>query len=209
MTLTFGPHDSVGPEHQVRWAIPEPNLRPRRVTRQSDGGRVPLRLGSTVSFSPGVLSAPATITLELIPTPRRVELYEEGACSFSPGQSRAWNWQECRYGLGPPSAVGQRELWPIAVRVSTGRQMATTGSDLILAVPAEYAARAVAGDQLEAFARLPLRYGKPGDAFIPLKVSFWRSLRIMTFSLIDLHFDDQRTPDHTYEAVIVLALRPR
>jgi hypothetical protein len=209
LTLRFGPHNTPAPEHQVRWAIPEPDLTPRRVIRQSNGERAPLRINSTVSFSPGVLTAPVTAALELMPVPRTVELYEEGACSANSRNSPAWNWQKCQYGLGPRREIATRELWPIALRVSTGQQQATTGSDIIFAVPAEYATRTAAGDVLEAYARLPLRYGGPPNAFVPLKASFWSTLRVMTFTLIGFHFDDERTPEHAYEAVVVLAVRRR
>jgi hypothetical protein len=93
--------------------------------------------------------------------------------------------------------------------VSTGQHQPTTGSDIILALPAEYAARAAAGEQIEAFARLPTRYRAPSAAFVPLQVSYWPSLRILNLSLIDFHFDDETTPEHAYEAVVVLALRRR
>jgi hypothetical protein len=160
-----------------------------------------------VGFAPGVLSAAATVALELIERPKRVELYEAGACSFPSPASRAWNWQKCEYQMGQRSGIRTRELWPVALRVSTGQQLATTGSGIILVVPAVYAARVAAGERLEAFARLPARYDGPLDAFVPLDVSYSSSLQILTLSLIDFHFDDERTPEHAYEAVIVLALR--
>jgi hypothetical protein len=207
VVLRFGPHQTGAPEHQVVWAIPEPDLRPRRVIGRPADRKAPLRLDATASFSPGVLDGPATVALELIERPQRVGLYEAGTCSFPSPATRAWNWQKCEYRRGRRSEIRTRELLPVALRVSTGQQQATTGSDIILAVPAAYAARAAAGERFEAFARLPTRYSGPLDAFVPVNVSYWPSLQILTLSVIDFHFDDQRTPEHAYEAVIVLALR--
>ena len=208
VVLSFGPHHTAAPQHQVNWAIPEPDLRPRRVIGRPADRNAALRLEATASFSPGVLDGPATAALELIERPHRVALYEGGSCSFPNPATRAWNWQKCEYQMGRRSEIRGRELLPIALRVSTGQQQATTGSDIMLALPAVYAARAAAGDQFEAFARLPARYGGSLDAFVPVGVGYWPSLRIVTLSLIDFHFDDERTPEHAYEAIIVFALRP-
>ena len=209
LTLRFGPHDKRAPEQQVHWALPAPDFRPRRLIGRPGGREAPLRVPGTASFSPGVLDAPSTLGLQLLNRPGNAKLYEAGACSTQ-GQSRAsraWNWQKCGYAAGRRLELPSGDLLPVALRVTTGRQVATTGSDFILAVPAAYAARAAAGERFEAFARLPARYNGPPDAFIRIGVSYSPSLQLLTWTLTDFHFDDERTADHVYEAVIVLALR--
>jgi hypothetical protein len=206
LTLTFGPHSARAPEHQILWRLPEPDLRPRRIIEQARGRDAPLRMNGTVSFSPGVLTAAATVGLQLMDRPKRVELFEAGACSFPTGASRGWNWQRCAYRMGRPIDMGGRELLPVALRVTTGQQQATTGSHMILAVPAAYAARVAAGERFEAFARLPARYKGPLNAFTTVSVSYSPSLQTLSWSLSDFHFDDDRTRDHAYEAMIVLVL---
>jgi hypothetical protein len=205
VVLTFGPDDATAPEQQTIWTLPEPDLRPRRVIGLSPD-RSPLRLDATASFSPGVFTAPQTVALELVERPARIELYDAGMF-YCPPSSRSWNWQKCDYRMGRRAELRGLELLPATVRVTTGQKQATTGSDLIIAVPTEYAIRAAAGARFEAFARLPARYRGAPDAFVRLSVGYLSSLQILNLSLVDADFDDERTTDHAYEAIIVLGLR--
>ncbi len=206
LTLTFGRHDARAPEHRIVWKLPEPDFTPRRLIEQPRGREAPLRLPGTASFSPGVLTTAVTAGLQLMNRPRNVELYEAGACSFPTPVSRAWNWQKCEYRPGRRIETRTRDVLPAAIRLTTGRQQATTGSDVILAVPAAYAARVAKGERVEAVARLPARYKGPPDAFVPVSVSYSPSLQTLSWSLIDFHFDDERTLDRAYEAMIVMVL---
>ena len=109
--------------------------------------------------------------------------------------------------LEAPDTVFRRYLLPLAIRVSTGSKLPTTGSSIYVNLPGEYADAIDAGGALEVYSRVPLRYTTDSTAWVKYGASYDRSLHLLTFNFQSNSYDDQRSPAREYEALFLLAVR--
>ncbi len=186
--VQFGSPAEPAPVTATTWALPEPDLRPRAAIGRVEARNAPLRLNGTISFSPGVFPAPQLVGLELTELPRHITFRAAGY---------------------PDRPSPSFEVLPVALRVTTGHQLPTTGSDFIFAVPEAYARRVSAGERLEAWVRVPPHYNRGPDTFMPVGTNFWPPLQTASFTLAAAVFDDSRTPDHSFEAMVIWTLHRR
>lgn len=207
--VRFALPDREAIDHNVAWALPEPDFRPSIVIAEPGDAMTPARLGNAVAFRPGVLGAPQQVRIGLVPRVAAPTLYLEHSCSLPPNADRAWGWEYCHMSLAQPDTLFRRYLLPLGLSVSTGRKQASTGSSVYLNLPGEYVDAIAAGGVLEAYSRVPIRYTSDSTAFVKHGLSYDPSLHLLSINFLSLGYDDERSDDHEYEAFFLFAVRPQ
>ncbi len=207
-TLQFGRPDRRPLDTEVRWALPEPSLRPSQVIAPPGDINTPARLGNDVAYRPGVLGASQFVRVGIVDRPATPTRYLSHACTLPPNTSSAWNWEYCQLSLRRPDTLFRAHLLPVAITVSSGRKQATTGSSVFVNLPGKYADQVTGGGTVEGYARVPLRYTSDSAAYVPVRTLYNESLQLLKVDLIDFNYDDERSPHHEYEALVLLMVRP-
>jgi hypothetical protein len=99
-----------------------------------------------------------------------------------------------------------------AIRINTGGQRVSMGARLSLVLPERLRMEAPisegsedTGTRLWALMRVPLRYALGSETYRIIPATYDRKTGVLTVEPGVFDFDDERTPDHSNEAVILIA----
>jgi hypothetical protein len=182
--VSFGPASANPPLTRIDWRLPDPILRAVRVVGMVTDRAQPLTIPGIAALSPGVFPRPQVISLAIVSRPDSI---------VTP-----------QYPGGRPPG----QLLPMAIRVSTGRQVPTTGSYIYVLVPRRIAESITPRGGVRAFVRVPRDGNRDEDVYLELGVTYDASLGQLRFTLVDRHFSDLRNSANMYEAVVVMTVVP-
>jgi len=182
--IRFVPVEQPALVHDVDWALPEPDVELSSVVAAPGDINHPALLGNALGFRAGVFSTFQFVRLAIVPPPPEPTV------------------------TGRPDTTIGKYLLPFAFSVSTGHKLPSTGSNIFVNLPSEYAEQIAKGAQIEAYGRLRLADAPDANTYVSLPVLYTRPIGLLRVDLLESTFDDARSTLHEYEALVLLVLRP-
>ena len=124
----------------------------------------------------------------------------------APSSATIWGLDSCKAVPGRPLPADSLDVLPMAIRIGTGGKRPSTGSSIVIALPASLVSPDGRHALVNAYARVPRRFGPAEHAFPPLTQYFDPSLRLLEIEFLSDILDDDREPGAGHEALIVLAV---